>query len=244
MISKSEILAEIKRCASENGGRPVGSRQFARETGISERYWKGIYWARWNDAVTEAGLTPNKMRTEIYSDEDVLRRVSELAVSIGHLPNQAELRLKKRSDPEFPGEDVFSRRFGGRNRLLERLSDFASTHAEFSSVYDMCAPHLTGVSPPPGGAKRSADPSVGYVYLIRMDKWHKVGATKDILRRQGEIRLTLPAKEVLVHTIETDDPFGVESYWKKRFSDRQTKSEWFILSPADVKAFKRWRRIY
>ena len=63
-------------------------------------------------------------------------------------------------------------------------------------------------------------------------------------RREGEIRVTLPDKINPIHTIKTDDPFGVENYWHRRFSTKRKNGEWFSLSKQDVTSFKRWKKIF
>ena len=49
-----------------------------------------------------------------------------------------------------------------------------------------------------------------------------------------------PGDVRLVHTIETDDPKGIESYWKRKFEERKVpgKEEIFRLNAEDVAAFK------
>jgi hypothetical protein len=68
-MKKQEILDEIKRTAAANGGKPPGSRTFATETGIQESEWLGKHWARWGDAVHEAGLVPNQRTADSTRSE-------------------------------------------------------------------------------------------------------------------------------------------------------------------------------
>ena len=65
----------------------------------------------------------------------------------------------------------------------------------------------------------------------------------DHLRRASELAIKIPVSPRTIHHIETDDPVGVETYWHKRFAEKRGEGEWFNLSPEDVKAFKRWKRI-
>ena len=85
---------------------------------------------------------------------------------------------------------------------------------------------------------------VGEVYLFKSGRYYKIGKTKDTVRRGSEIRIQLPERVNLIHSIKTDDPSGIESYWHNRFESKRMNGEWFDLNPSDVKAFKRWRRIH
>jgi hypothetical protein len=67
---RDHILNEIKRLAAANGESP-GKQVFARETGIKDGQWSGVFWARWSDALTEAGLENNKFQGR-FATEDVL----------------------------------------------------------------------------------------------------------------------------------------------------------------------------
>ncbi len=92
----------------------------------------------------------------------------------------------------------------------------------------------------------STAPSVGYVNLLKHGsrREYKLGRTDNPLRREGEVGVELPEKIQPIHYIETDDPAGVENYWHRRFACKRKNGEWFELTAEDVRAFKRWKRIY
>jgi hypothetical protein len=54
-VTKLYILQEIKRTTRANGGTPLRKLQFESKTGIKRYDWFGVYWARWSDAIREAG---------------------------------------------------------------------------------------------------------------------------------------------------------------------------------------------
>lgn len=49
---RDQILREIRQYVAKNG-EPPGMRTFVTETGITEKHWKGVLWARWGDAIAE-----------------------------------------------------------------------------------------------------------------------------------------------------------------------------------------------
>jgi hypothetical protein len=64
-MSKEEILDEIKRITAANDGIPPDAQRFRSETGISESASSGKYWARWGDALREAGFSPKVCKRRI-----------------------------------------------------------------------------------------------------------------------------------------------------------------------------------
>lgn len=70
-MDKQHIINEIRQTAEKNGGVPLGVERFFAETGIHKKDWFGKYWARWGDALVEAGYEPNKLRGS-YEDEWVI----------------------------------------------------------------------------------------------------------------------------------------------------------------------------
>ncbi len=240
--SKEHILREIRRLAADNGGASLGKERFEALTGITETTWRGRYWARWGDAVREAGLEPNIWQTRVHDDDSVLRMVALLVREYGHFPTTAELRLRRRDgSDDAPTDTVLKRRFGNKAQQAAKLLAFVDANPEFSDVAAICAAvagsgRNTSQDTPTEASDR---PVTGVVYAVRMAEFYKIGKTNDIDRRTRELRIQLPVKEELVHAIETDDPSGIEAYWHKRFATRRANGEWFLLNPEDVEAFKR-----
>lgn len=83
----------------------------------------------------------------------------------------------------------------------------------------------------------------GYVYLMKSGRFYKIGRSSILEKRKYEIGIKLPQALKSIHEIKTDDPNGVEAYWHNRFEDKRKQGEWFDLSPSDIKAFKRWKKI-
>jgi hypothetical protein len=101
VIEREHIISEIRRTAAENGGTALGKGRFEKATGIRESDWAGRYWARWGDALEQAGLACNRLNAK-RDDDEIL---SLLAVEVrrnGRWPTTHELQLRKREDPTLP----------------------------------------------------------------------------------------------------------------------------------------------
>jgi Meiotically up-regulated gene 113 len=233
-VNKQHILDEIKRTAGANGGLALGRLKFFRETGIKESDWKGKYWARWNDAVREAGLQPNQ-KTGAYEEHLLIEKFISLMRELGRFPVVAEIRLKIRADPSFPNDKTFTR-FGSKSQFAAKILDYCKDRPGHEDVSCLCAA-IAGSDGEPKDAKE--DMVIGFVYLIKSGRHYKIGRSNSAGRREYELAIQLPEKAKTIHTIRTDDPNGIEAYWHNRFASKRGNGEWFALDAVDVAAFRR-----
>lgn len=239
-MEKRHILSEIKRTAEANGGIPLGHRRFYQETGIKEFDWRGKFWARWGDALREAGFAPN-LKQGAYEESLLIEKYIALVRELQHFPTIAEMRLKARSDPGFPNEKTFARLGSSKPQIATKIRDYCRDRDGYADVLSLCSPILgAAVAARHDDHKRPArEECFGFVYLIKSGRHYKIGSTNAIGRREYELSIQLPEKAVLLHEIRTDDPIGIEAYWHRRFASKRKGGEWFELNADDVRAFRR-----
>lgn len=83
----------------------------------------------------------------------------------------------------------------------------------------------------------------GKVYLLKGDRWYKIGKSRDFDNRAKLFHLTLPFPVEVIHTIETGDCTALESYFHKLFADKRTNGEWFLLSDENVATIKNFETV-
>lgn len=139
-----------------------------------------------------------------------------------------------KSERYFPSHATFTSRFQGRSEVLQKLAQWIEATGECRDIFELI-PKSVAATPP---VRRSAVKE-GLVYLIKSGPHYKIGRSDQLERRVKEIRTALPEAAILVHSIRTDDPAGIEAYWHRRFADRRANGEWFKLNATDVAAFRR-----
>ena len=236
-MNKEHVLSEIKRTAEENGGVPLGRERFEKETGIKQWDWCGKYWSRWNDAIAEAGYTPNKMQSA-YPDDFIIQKLLELVHELDHFPTFAELRVKAHQSEGFPSHNTFSR-FGNKLDLIQAVLKYCEVHDVEDNIVSICKTAAVKAKPRLRQSIEQEETVYGFVYLMKSGRYFKIGRSNCAERREFELRILLPEKLKLIHKIKSDDPVGIERYWHDRFKDKRKRGEWFDLSAAEVKAFKR-----
>ncbi|MGD0563686.1 MAG: GIY-YIG nuclease family protein [Roseiarcus sp.] len=247
--SKRRILNEIRRTAEANGGVALGVARFSQATGIKDSDWRGKIWPRWGNAIREAGFQPNQLQAA-YDEKVLIEKFIELARELGHFPVATEIKMKARSDEGFPCHNTFGR-FGPRQQVATKILDYCKGRAGYEDVAALCGPIAERLGerqqpkdPADAPSTNSSDSAKeGYLYLgllkLGREKRYKIGKAVLVERRRDQISLQLPEDLELVHAITTDDAYGIEEYWHKRFAAKNTKGEWFSLSRQDVESFKR-----
>lgn len=236
-MDKDHILDEIRRTAKENGGSPLGQARFQQQTGIKQADWFGRYWARWGDALQEAGFSPNTLQGP-YAEEMLLERFVQLIREIGRFPGLGDLRLKRHQDPTFPSHNTF-RRFGAKRRFVAKILEYCRLVGGFDDVASLLGVSAATIAESRQRRDAPGEFSIGFVYLLKSGRYFKIGKTNAQGRRERELAIQLPEKARTVHVIKTDDPAGIETYWHTRFATKRRHGEWFELDAADIGAFKR-----
>src|ERR1700733_7585021 len=110
---------------------------FSRETGIPRARWTGGHWRSWSEFVEAAGYSA--LAADQRTPDDVLfRAFAALTLERGSLPNDADLNLRSKGDPSFPGRSAF-KRWGKREALLHAVARFCEGKREFATVLELLA---------------------------------------------------------------------------------------------------------
>ncbi len=239
---KRRTLEELKEQAvrlAENIGETPSRKKLLSVMKESE-------WAYYGMTVTDfqkyCGLEVNKSGLETkIPDEDLLGALAELCLKKKQIPHQAMLRKWIR-DGEYDSHTLETR-FNGMMGVQRALQNFAKAKGYSEEFFQLPGWKVQVDESPNAEGGASAK---GYVYLQQHGHRaeYKIGKTNKPIRREGELKIELPEQIQPIHYIETDDPSGVESYWHNRFADKRMNGEWFGLSKEDVKAFKRWKKIF
>ena len=237
-MNKDDILKEIDRTAKENNGTALGRDRFAKETGIKVSDWYGKHWAKWSDAVIEAGYAPNRMQSP-YDENVLIEQVISFIREIGKFPTYGDLRLKAYKTGNFPSHNTIRQRLGNKSKLATKIMSYCKEHPAYSDVTEICNKVSNTLEHEAEHYSKEPDVEFGYVYLMKSGRFYKIGSSRNVERRNYELGIKLPENIEILHKIKTDDPNGVENYWHNRFKDKRKHGEWFGLSSSDISAFKR-----
>ena len=85
--------------------------------------------------------------------------------------------------------------------------------------------------------QRSHRITQGYVYIVKMGEYYKVGKTLDMTCRMGEYTL-LPIEPEIVFCKKVGDYTQGERTLHEQYADKRVRGEWFKLTDEDIKKAK------
>jgi hypothetical protein len=240
--TKAEILDQIRLYVSDNGQTP-GMGAFFKFSGITESAVT-YHWPKWSDAVSEAGFTPLTV-PELIDKDSILSKLAELTMELGHFPTVKEYSIICRGREDLPAEITVRKRLGKVENRIAELRAFAHANSKFSSLLE-----ILKISRREATSSREKVVK-GYVYLRKLPGRYKLGRSISIPKREQQHKTKTWESSELLHVIETDDPAGIEDYWKRRFKEKNKKevdsrqkditpTEEYYLTNEDVEAFC-WR---
>jgi hypothetical protein len=243
MDKQQDILDEIHRTGLD--GKALGEQKFRNETGIVKRDWFPDYWLNWGEALEEAGFSRNKFGAE-FDKEWMISQFISLIREKNHYPIQGEILRKKKRDKTFPSYNALFNGLGNKAELAAKVIAYCSENSGYEDIIAICEPIAIADSRDEVAEAESKNVDFGYVYLMKSGRYYTIGKANHTGRRNYEHERKLPEKIKTIHKIQTDDPFGVEEYWHNRFEEKRTETNgsWYDLDANDVKAFKRWKRIF
>ena len=77
------------------------------------------------------------------------------------------------------------------------------------------------------------DSSYGYVYIIKVDQYYKIGQTANLKKRIGEYTKLMKEPEIIINA-KCHYYKEIEKDLHKMFEDKRSNGEWFILSDEDL----------
>jgi len=170
-----------------------------------------------------------------------MEQLVDLMRKLNKFPTVREIRLERNNNSDFPSKGVFHR-LGSKEQIAFKVLAYCDNKNGFDDIKSYCDSVIKKWKKSRDG-KPTTKWVLGEVYLFKSGRYYKIGKTNDTVRRGQELKVQLPERVHLIHSIKTDDPRGIETYWHKRFESKRMQGEWFDLSADDIKAFKRWRRI-
>ena len=87
-------------------------------------------------------------------------------------------------------------------------------------------------------APRPYKPLPGYVYLLKADRWHKIGRTMNPDQRLDKLATIPPFPTEVICMIQSDDHAALETELHERFAGKRVRGEWFLLDEDDVEFVK------
>ena len=240
MLTKEQILNEVRRYSKKNGGKTPSEKKLFENTEVGI-YDRMRYWPNYGSLIKDAGLKPNKFDKTKYNHNQLCEIFIEVIRENSKWPTRCFLDVKHHNEPSFPDSSTFYNKLGLTKELAKTIIDFTEDKKNYDDIIKICNSIINKYSERDKNVK-DENLANGFVYLGKQHGVYKIGKINDTKRRRDDITLLGSEPFKLIHEIKTDDMNGIEKYWHNRFKSKHKRGEWFNLSRADVSAFKHWKK--
>ena len=80
----------------------------------------------------------------------------------------------------------------------------------------------------------------GIIYILKTEKYYKIGKTTNATNRIKTIAIEMPKKPKLVCKYKTNDIDGDEKYLHNQYESKRSNGEWFQLDNEDLKEIDKY----
>jgi len=117
---------------------------------------------------------------------------------------------------------------GRRSGIYDSRAEWGENTLNANYPDSHMLPPSTALSPP-------LHDTSGTVYLMKSGEFYKIGMTRgSVENRLKRLQTGSPNQIKLIHTIKTDDPNDLETYFHNLFKNKRAYGEWFRLDERDV----------
>jgi hypothetical protein len=201
MVTKEFILSKIRELSYDSTGKSIGLKKFCKASGISRAQVCGKYWAKWSDAVSEAGLKPNQMPQPLSTDTLCLK-MAELITELGKFPSRDEINHKAFTDKTFPFPAGYRTAYGNRFVIAKAVLDYCSSHGGFIAATEICnAIYQSGIEEDEAYAKKYA----GVKYFIGVEKFSANAYAFTLQLSPYKINQLKLERSIVVHQVAAEN---------------------------------------
>lgn len=83
-----------------------------------------------------------------------------------------------------------------------------------------------------------------YVYLVRCEKYHKIGYAHNVESRFNNFKGANPFEVEMIYCVKVPNAKQTESELHKKYHHKRHRREWFILEEEDIKEIKELLKEY
>lgn len=218
-FSDLDLLTDLKEVAKANKEKITLKKYNQKGIYNSDTFIKRF--GTWNKALAKAEISERISRNP--SREVLFENLKKVWDYLGRNPRGREMS----KDPSKWAQDAYIHFFGSWKNTLKKFELWIlEIKDEVNSDLPVLSPKNT----------------ISHVYLIKGNEFYKIGKTDDLGRRLRELQTQGEYEQTYKHIILTEDPYGIETYWHKRFKDKRRKNggkytDWFDLNDEEVKIF-------